>query len=85
MLAHFLLYWPNLRPTRFNVSCLLLRCFDVGQCNIIMAHNLTTILHTNCTQTINYFIIIDSVLHGELIPLHLPSFRAFKTPLKEYG
>ena len=58
MLAHRLWYWPNIRPTRFIVSCLLLY------------------------TPIHYFIILDSVSHGELIPLHLPRSRASKMPLK---
>ena len=56
--------------------CLLLRgWFRAGQCNIILAH----IVHTPN----HYLIILDGVPHGELIPLHLPSFSAFVRPLKQ--
>ena len=68
---------------QLNVWCLLLlRRFGVGQCNIILAHNLTTI--TYILYTNYYFIILDGVLHGELIPLHLPSFSSFIRPLRQY-
>ena len=35
-------------------------------------------------KPIQYFIILDGVSHGELIPLHLPSFSAFMRPLRQY-
>ena len=34
-------------------------------------------------DAIHYFIILDGVSHGELIPLHLPSFSAFIRPLRQ--
>ena len=38
----------------------------------------------NIVHTPNhYFIILDGLPHGELIPLHLPSFSAFIRPLKQ--
>ena len=38
----------------------------------------------NIVHTPNhYLIILDGVPHGELIPLHLPSFNAFIRPLKQ--
>ena len=83
MMAHRLRYWPNIRPIRFNASRLLLRRLEVGQCYIILAYNLTTITFKLYTL-IHYFIILDGVSRGELIPLHLPSFCAFIRPLKKY-
>ena len=41
------------------------------------------LLHEYCTHTESLLNKIDGVPHGELIPLHLPSFSAFIRPLKQ--
>ena len=41
------------------------------------------LLHEYFTHTESLLKILDGVPHGELIPLHLPSFSAFIRPLKQ--
>ena len=57
----------------------------ISACNVMF--NIGTGMendYMNIVLTPNhYLIILDGVPHGELIPLHLPSFSAFIRPLKQ--
>ena len=47
--------------------------------NVSLYRYYMNIVHTPS----HYLIILDGVPHGELISLHLPSFSAFRRPLKQ--